>query len=57
MHMNPIMKRVVLAALHNALKQDVMDVDRLSASYRKVLHAYRTGEFGRYTLDALHDTV
>ena len=42
-----------LAALQSILGQSAEDVDRLNASYRKVLHAYRTGEFGRHTLDSL----
>ena len=42
-----------MAAFHLAMKQDVLDQDRLSAVYRKVLAAYRTGGFGRYTLDSL----
>lgn len=42
-----------MAAFHLAMKQDALDQDRLSAVYRKVLVAYRTGDFGRYTLDSL----
>ncbi len=42
-----------MATLHLALKQDALDQDRLNAVYRKVLAAYRTGDFGRYTLDSL----
>lgn len=42
-----------MAAFHLAMKQDALDRDRLSAVYRKVLVAYRTGDFGRYTLDSL----
>ena len=42
-----------LEALQNNLGQSAEDVDRLNASYRKVVHAYRTGEFGRFTLDSL----
>ena len=42
-----------MAALHLALKLDVLDQDRVNAVYRKILGAYRTGEFGRYTLDTL----
>ena len=42
-----------MAAFHLAMKQDALDQDRLSAVCRKVLVAYRTGDFGRYTLDSL----
>ena len=42
-----------MAAFHLAVKQDSLAQDRLSAVYRKVLVAYRTGDFGRYTLDSL----
>lgn len=42
-----------MAALHLALKLDVVDQDRVNAVYRKILNAYRTGEFGRYTFDTL----
>ena len=42
-----------MAAFHLALKQDALDKDRLNAVHRKVLAAYRTGDFGRYTLDSL----
>ena len=42
-----------MATFHLAMKQDMLDQDRLSAVYRKVLVAYRTGDFGRYTLDSL----
>ncbi|KAL0052818.1 hypothetical protein WJX82_008276 [Trebouxia sp. C0006] len=34
-----------MAAFHLAMKQDVLDQDRLTAVYRKVLAAYRTGDF------------
>ncbi|DBA72918.1 TPA: hypothetical protein ACH3X2_009875 [Trebouxia sp. C0005] len=42
-----------MAAFHLAMKQDMLDQDRMSAVYRKALAAYRTGDFGRYTLDSL----
>ncbi len=42
-----------MAAFHLALKQDALDKDRLNAVHRKVLAAYRIGDFGRYTLDSL----
>ncbi|DBA85958.1 TPA: hypothetical protein ACH3X1_005497 [Trebouxia sp. C0004] len=42
-----------MATFHLAMKQNTLDQDRLSAVYRKVLVAYRTGDFGRYTLDSL----
>ena len=42
-----------MAALHLALKLDVLDQDRVNVVYRKILNAYRTGEFGKYTLDPL----
>lgn len=42
-----------IAALQHVLKQDELDIDRLNAAYKKVLHAYRIGDFGRYTLDQL----
>ena len=42
-----------LAALQNALHQNEQDVNRLNATYHKVTDAYRTGQFGRFTLDSL----
>lgn len=44
-----------LAALHQTLQQKGVEMDksRLDASYRKLLQAYRVGDLGRYTLDAL----
>lgn len=39
-----------LDRLHYALRLDVLDVDRLNATYQKIIEAYRTGELGRYTL-------
>lgn len=40
-----------LVILQQVLKADVLDVDKLNATYRKVIEAYRTGLLGRYTLD------
>ena len=42
-----------IAVLQAALGLDVADLDRLNAAYRKILEAYRTGQFGKFTLDSL----
>lgn len=43
--------KIGLSELQRSLRLDVGDTDRLTAAYRKVLDAFRTGKLGRLTLD------
>ena len=46
-----------MAELQHFMRHDVLDHDKLHALCSKVLNAYRTGDFGRYTLDSLERSL